>query len=179
MITRADLDLVGKVNKTHGIDGELSISVFDPALADAIDVDDCMLFEIDGIFVPFFIDGVRPRGNESLLVTFDGEATREAVTCFIGKDVFMTRERVMELTGDTATEEGMYVGSLIGFRAVSVDGAEIGVIEDIDDSSDNPLFIVGRGENEKPVLIPIVEDFIIEISDGRIIFDLPEGLLDL
>lgn len=179
MITRADLDLVGKVNKTHGIDGELSISMFDTTLADAIDVDDCLLFDIDGIFVPFFIDGVRPRGNESLLVTFDGESSREAVTGFVGKDVFMTRERVMELTGDAATDDGIYAGSLIGFRAVSADGAEIGVIEDIDDSSDNPLFIVGRGEGEKPVLIPIVDDFIVEISDDRIIFDLPEGLLDL
>ncbi|MDE6692667.1 MAG: ribosome maturation factor RimM [Muribaculaceae bacterium] len=179
MITRSDLDLVGKVNKTHGIDGELSISMFDPVLADAIDVDDCMLFDIDGIFVPFFIDGVRPRGNESILVTFDGESSREAVAGFVGKDVFMTRERVMEVTGDADTDDGMYAGSLIGFRAVTAEGDEIGVIEDIDDSSENPLFIVGRGDVGKPVLIPIVDDFIVEISDGRIVFDLPDGLLDL
>lgn len=178
MITRADLDLIGKVNKTHGIDGELSISVFDPTLADAIDVDDCLLFDIDGIFVPFFIDGVRPRGNESLLVTFDGESSREEVSRFVGKDVFMRRDRVEELAGE-ASDEGMYAGSLIGFHAVLSDGSEIGSIEDIDDSSDNPLFIVGRGEGAKPVLIPIVDDFIVEISGDRIVFDLPDGLLDL
>lgn len=178
MISRADLALIGKVNKTHGIDGELSVSVFDSAVAEGLVVGDCMLFDIDGIFVPFFIANVRQRGSESLLITFDGESSREAVTPFVGRDVFLRRERVEVLSGDEE-DEGLYAGSLISFKAMDVHGNFIGVIEDIDDSSDNPLFIVSRSEIDRPLLIPIVEDFIREISDDTIVFVLPDGLLDL
>ncbi len=179
MIRRADLTAVGSVNKTHGIDGELSVSVFDAGVAGALAPGDCMLFELDGIFVPFFVASVRPRGNESLLITFDGESSREAVASFVGKEVYMKRERVEEVADDEDPEGGMYAGSLIGFKAIGMDGTELGVIEDIDDSSDNPLFIVGRPNSDKPLLIPIVDDFIVDISDDTITFDLPEGLLDL
>ncbi len=179
MIERADLALVGKVNKTHGIDGELSVSLFDAGVAEGVEVDDCLLFDIDGIFVPFFIASVRPRGNESLLITLDGESSREAVASFVGKDVFMRRDRVEELAEGEEEGDGMYAGSLIGFRALRGDGIEIGGIGDIDDSSDNPLFIIRSEESDKPVLIPIVDDFIVEIDDDTIVFALPEGLLDL
>ncbi len=179
MIERGDLALVGKVNKTHGIDGELSVSLFDAAVADIIEPDDCLLFDIDGIFVPFFVGSVRPRGSESLLLTLEGESSREAVASFVGKDVYMKRERVEELADDEDSGEGMYAGSLIGFKAMTVDGDEIGVIDDIDDSSDNQLFIITRNDSEKPLLVPIADDFIIEIGDDVIVFDLPDGLLDL
>lgn len=178
MIGREEVVIVGKVNKTHGIDGELSVSVFDAAVADALEHGDCMLFDLDGIFVPFFIGSVRPRGNESVLVTFDGESSREAVAPFVGKDVYMKRERVVELSDDE-TDDGMYAGSLIGFKAFSAEGEELGLIEDIDESSDNPLFIVARKGSDKPLLIPIVEDFIVEITGDTIVFSLPQGLLDL
>lgn len=179
MIERSDLAFVGRVNKTHGIDGELSVSLFDADVIDGIVPGDCMLFDIDGIFVPFFVESVRPRGNESVLVSFEGESSREAVASFVGKEVYMKRARVEALASDEDSDDGMYAGSLIGFRVLMSDGSEIGVIDDIDDSSDNPLFIVSRSDSGKPLLIPIADDFIVGIGDDSIVFDLPDGLLDL
>lgn len=179
MISRADLTVVGKVNKTHGIDGELSVSLFDSLVADAVTPGSCMLFDIDGIFVPFFVGAVRPRGNESLLITLDGETSREAVASFVGKQVYMQREWVEEISDESDPSDGLYAASLIGFNALNIDGVMIGRIADIDDSSDNPLFIVENEADGKTCLIPIVDDFIEDIGDDSIVFDLPEGLLDL
>lgn len=178
MITRADIKAVGKVNKTHGIDGELSVSFFDEEVIDALHPDDCLFFDIDGIFVPFFVKTVRPRGNESLLITLYGEMSREDVTVFVGKDVFMGRDWLANVL-DEDSAEGLYAGALIGFFALTVEGNVIGRIVDIDDNADNPLFIIKNSETEKSSLIPIVDDFIKEIGDDSIVFDLPDGLLDL
>lgn len=179
MISLADLTSIGKVNKTHGIDGEMSVSVFDAGVAEAVRPGECMLFEIDGIFVPFFVGSVRPKGKESLLITFEGESSREAVAAFVGKDVYMQRGWVEKVADDTDPADGLYAGSLIGFRAITTDETVIGVIEDIDESSDNPLFIVRNHDSGRSCLIPIVDDFIVEIGDNNVVFDLPDGLLDL
>lgn len=179
MITRADLTAVGKVNKTHGIDGELSISILDVDVAEAIQPGDCMMFDINGIFVPFFVVGVRSRGNESLLITLDGETSREAVASLVGKDVYMKRERIENILEDIESSNGLYAGSLIGFKTFTTDGSVIGIINDIDDSSDNPLFIIKNIETGKSYLIPIVDSFIEEICDDYIVFNLPDGLLDI
>lgn len=179
MITRADLTAVGKVNKTHGIDGELSISILDVYVAEAIQPGDCMMFDINGIFVPFFVADVRPRGNESLLITLDGETSREAVASLVGKDVYMKRELIENILEDTESSDGLYAGSLIGFKTCTTDGSMIGIINDIDDTSDNPLFIIKNIETGKSYLIPIVDSFIEEIGDDFIVFNLPDGLLDI
>lgn len=179
MISRADLTVVGKVNKTHGIDGEVSVSFFDSMVADGIGPGSCILFDVDGIFVPFFVGSLRPRGNESLLISFDGETSREAVAPFVGKDVYMQRKCVEEMCDESDLSDGLYAGSLIGFKACTAEGLMIGKIEDIEDSSDNPLFVVKNEDTGKTCLIPIVDDFIVEIGDDAIVFDLPEGLLEL
>ena len=88
MIDSASLALVGKVNKTHGVKGELSISfsVDDPSelFADG----GCLIMDIDGLLTPFFVASSRPRGSESLLVRFDGVDSQEEAAQFVGKDVY-------------------------------------------------------------------------------------------
>ena len=59
------------------------------------------------------------------------------------------------------------------------DDNEIGEIIDIDDSTDNPLFIVDNNGNI--VYIPITEEFILFIDDDKEVIgmSLPEGLIEL
>ena len=67
----------------------------------------------------------------------------------------------------------------IGFKVIDVESTkEIGTIVDIDDSTENVLFVVEDAE-EREVLIPIAEEFIDGIDhDGRCIYmNLPLGLL--
>ena len=54
MITREELIRIGRFNKPHGVKGELSFTFTD----DVFDRTECsyIVCEIDGIFVPFFVE---------------------------------------------------------------------------------------------------------------------------
>lgn len=178
MTRPSDCSLCGKVNKTHGLDGELSISFYSERLMESIQPGACLVFEIDGIFTPFFVRAVRPRGAEAFLVALDNVDSQEAAQEFVGKSVYSNLD-----TGasDDADPEGMYAGQLEGYTAVNADdGMAIGKIVDIDDATDNVLFVILKPDG-KECRIPVVEDFIQSISkrDRRIYFTLPAGLLNL
>lgn len=177
MISLGDVILVGRANKTHGINGELSVSFFDEDVMDSLESGYCLIFLIDGIYVPFFVEDVRPRGAETLLISLEGETTKEEAAVFVGKDVYMRKSDVEDIVSDDEGD-GLYAAQLIDYEVYAGD-RKIGVITDIDDNPDNPLFVVKAGDNN--ILIPIVDDFITDIDPDarRIEFDLPEGLLDI
>ena len=82
---------------------------------------------------------------------------------------------------DLEEEDGFYANDLIGYKVyLSEPNSLIGEIIDIEDSTENALFIVKRSNNEI-IYIPIVVDFIEKISTeaSTIIMDLPIGLLEL
>lgn len=179
MIKPSDCVLAGKVNKAHGLDGELSISFFSDDIVESVEVGACLIFEVDGIHTPFFVRTVRPRGAEALLVAFDDVDTQEQAQAFVGKSVYAVQDGTMDNEADEA--DGMYAGQIVGYTAVDADtGAVLGRISDIDDATDNVLFIVSRPDGGE-CRIPAVEYFITSISraDHTISFSLPEGLLDL
>lgn len=177
MILASDLARAGKVNKTHGIAGELSISFYD----DAPDIEPgaCLIMLIDGIFTPFFAATVRPRSAESLLVRLDGVDSQEDASQYVGQDVYMAKD-LMLADADEPCEDGFYAADLIGYSALDENGAEIGRITDIDDATENVLFVVERPDG-RIAYIPVADEFITEIStqNQNIVFDLPEGLLSL
>ena len=52
MITEADIAAVGKTTRTHGVHGELACT-FDTEFD--LDRCTCFIFDMDAIFVPFFL----------------------------------------------------------------------------------------------------------------------------
>ena len=70
---------------------------------------------------------------------------------------------------------------IIGFSVYSHDAQEpLGLLEAVDDSTENILFVVKKADGET-LLLPCNEDFIdmIDPQQRRIVMSLPEGLLDL
>lgn len=180
MIPSSDCDLVGKVNKTHGLEGELSVSFFSEDLIEEIEPGDCLIFDIDGINTPFFVRTVRPRGGDALLLSFDGVEDQVQAQPFVGKSVFAIIDK--DDTDGNDDSEGAYAGQLIGYDAIDADsGQKIGVISDIDDSTANVLFIIDAADGRSQIRIPAVGEFITEISfkTKSVYFSLPTGLLDL
>lgn len=177
MILASDLASAGKVNKTHGIGGELSISF--SAGAPDIEPGACLIMSIDGIFTPFFAQTVRPRSSEALLVKLDGVDSQEEAAQYVGREVYLPIDDMEEDEEDEhADEDGFYASDLIGFEAIDPEGATIGRIVDINDATENVLFVVERPDGSV-AYIPVADEFITEIStqNQNITFDLPEGLL--
>ena len=174
MITENQLYHIGSFCKTHGISGEINLRL-------SVDVDiaslSCIVVDVDGIWVPFFFGSIRPRGVESYLVMIDGIDSENDASMLVNKSVYAL---CSEVNIEEIYDDGFYAEDLIGYKVETDDGLFSGIISDIDDSTENVLFII-MGNNGKNVLIPVADEFISNIDvENRIIKLLvPDGLIDL
>ena len=175
MIKKEDIVAIGKFQKTHALKGELN------ALLD-IDGDYAadghpLIVDIDGIYVPFYAETVRPKGAESFLVKLRDIDSQEKAQELVNKEIFGLRSDLVEYFDDPDME---IVADFVGYKVVDSRLGEIGCIEDVDDSTANVLFVVATDDGET-VYIPVAEEFINAVDDERKVVEttLPEGLVDL
>ncbi len=177
MISVNDIQPVGKFLKPHGVNGEISILRDN----DIVDFNDCscIIVDVDGIFVPFFLNSVRPKGADTDLVTIDGITDDRQVTRFTNKTVYLLRS---ELPGedDENEEDGFYAEDFVGYDVLITGKGNIGKITGIEDSTANYLFIV-KTPDGKNLLIPVADEFVTDVSPEQrsIEMDLPEGLIEI
>ncbi len=174
MIKTEDVYKIGKLTKAHGLKGEINF-LFTDDTWDRVETDH-LICEVDGILVPFFMEEYRFRSDSTALVKFEDIDSAEAAQMLVNSDVYLEKKYQEELDDDEVS-----LNYFIGFTMVDGDtGKVIGTIVDIDDNTDNWLFVVER-ENGEETLIPAHEEFISEIKqeEKTMIMDLPTGLLEL
>lgn len=172
MIRKEDVYQIGKLTKAHGLNGEMNFQFTDDVW-DRIE-SDYLICEVDGILVPFFLEEYRFRSDSTALVKFEDLESAEAVRFLVNSEVFLEKKYQEELDEDEVS-----LNYFIGFKMVGED-KEIGTIIDIDDNTENWLFIVERPNGDE-VMIPAHEEFIAEIKQEEkiMVMDLPLGLLEL
>lgn len=178
MIKRSELTPVGTFGKPHGINGEIS-ALWDSD-ADPAEVR-CIVLDTDGIYVPFFINSTRPKSTDSILLTIDGITDEHTAKSLTNKTIFALTEDIDALLPPSEDdEEGFYAADLIGFYIYTTDGHPIGKICDIEDRTENVLFIVARPDGST-AYIPVADEYIagIDTDKSRLVMDLPDGLIDL
>ncbi len=178
MITEQQLIEVGYITKLHGLKGEMQARITDSVIDD---VEHCpyLVCEIDGIFVPFFLDSFRFRSTESALLKFEDIDSAEKAEPFCGLKLYFDRKC---FTPDEQEEYERQVeeeNGLIGYRIVDKTMGPIGEIIDVNDMTENVLFIVEHEGDE--IMIPAAEDLILDIDDENetILMDLPQGLVNI
>ena len=174
MIRPEDVYQIGRMGKTHGLKGEINFQFTD----DVFDRADCdyIICEVDGILTPFFIEEYRFRSDSTAIMKLEDLDSADAVQFLVNSDVYLEKKYQEELDDDE-----MPLSYFIGFRMIDGDSGQIiGTITDIDDQTDNWLFIVARPDGTE-VMIPAHEEFIAEIKQEEkiMVMDLPIGLLDL
>lgn len=177
MIRDNEIAPIGATLKPHGINGELSATIDCDVDIDGLS---CVIFDIDGIFVPFFIKSYRSRGAEAVLLTIDGIGSEIEAAGLANHEIYALKSDLPDET-DTTDNEGIYLSDLIGFNVTMSDGERtVGVIEDFDDTTENTLIKV-IDANDKAYLLPFAEELIagIDMAGKSINLDLPEGLLEL
>ena len=179
MIRRSDIFPAGVFGKPHGINGEIN-AMFDPDVD--VTATDCVIVDIDGIYVPFFIFSVRPKGNDACLLTIEGIDDEVMAKGLVNRQIFMReseRENICGSSDSGDADDGMYAADLIGFEMISEDHGSLGRIVDIDDSTANVLFVVSRQEGGADLLVPVADEFITDINTATstVTVDLPDGLI--
>jgi len=174
MIRTEDVYQIGRMGKAHGLKGEINFQftddVWDRAESDHI------ICEVDGILVPFFIEEYRFRSDTTAIMKLEDITSIEEVQMLVNSPVYLEKHYQEELDEDEVS-----LNYFIGFKMYDGDnGNEIGTISDIDDNTDNWLFIVQRPDGSE-VMIPAHEEFIAKINqeEKTMVMDLPLGLLDL
>ena len=168
MIRLEEISPIGVFGKTHGIKGEINLELnvdFDLENTPYIIVD------IDGIFVPFFINDYRYKSDTVALVQFEDIDTEERVRPFFGKKAYVKKEVL-----DDGEEDELSINYYVGFTMLTPQRTVIGQIVEIDDSTANVLFVL-----DNDTLVPIGAVEVLDLDPGRhtMIVEVPEGLLDI
>ena len=169
MITRDEITLIGKFNKPHGINGEISATVNVPL--EVLDECSCIVCDIDGIFVPFFIDAIRTKSHESALITLDGIASEQEAMMVVNKDIYILEREQIAWAQDN---EEVPVEFFVNFKA-RINGTLTGTVAGLDDTTANVLLVIDL-DNGSEVLIPAVDEFITSIDfDQKVVtFNIPQ-----
>ncbi|MDQ1467754.1 MAG: rRNA processing protein RimM [Actinomycetota bacterium] len=156
---RADRLEIGRIGKAHGLRGEVVV--------DAIS-------NREERFLPgsvLYVSGVERaiatsrRHQNRWLVRFEGIEDRTAAEALRG--IVVTADALGSLP-----EDEVWVHELIGASVADRAGADLGTVVAVEANPAHDILVTDEG-----VLIPIV--FVVERGDGRVVVDLPEGLLQL
>ena len=127
--------------------------------------------EVDGIQVPFFLEGWRFRSDSVALLKFQDIDSSEDANEYVGADVYFPHS----LTPEPDEDDEYTWRHFTGWQVVDAQAGPIGIIDYVEDSTVNTIFCVDGK------LVPANEDFIerIDAKERIVYMTLPEGLLDL
>ncbi len=171
-MTTNDCFFFGKITKTHGLKGELTIKL---DVANPADFKDLryLLIEDKGNLIPYFIEYQKISGDK-MFVLFQDLKTIEQAVSFMGKAVFLPNEMMPELDDDE-----FYYKEIIGFKLIDATKGEIGAISDVLEYPTQAVIQVMK--DGKEILIPIHDDIIQKVDKKAKTLNInaPEGLIDM
>jgi 16S rRNA processing protein RimM len=186
--------VVGQIGKPHGIRGEVSVhmrtdepeerfvagSAFTTEVprdrrvstGPAAPATPGVAFRVPGRLV---VESVRWHQGYGI-VQFEGIHDRDVADALRG---VLLQVDSAELTPPDDPDE-FHDHQLLGLRVESLDGAELGTVDRIDHAPASDLIVLKKAGGGT-ALIPFVSRLVptVDLAAGRILVDLPEGLLDL
>ena len=161
--------LIAKVNKPHGVRGELRITSMSDFVKERFVPGKMLYFEVDGKTEEYVLKKIRPQ-NERFLITLEGIENVNEVDHLRHADILIDYDELHDLP-----KGQYYFIDLIGLD-VFVDDQKIGVVKEMFDLPAHPVMNVST--DERDIMIPYVDRFIlsVDLEAKRINVDWMEGL---
>ena len=160
---------IGYIAGAHGIRGEVKVRLHHPD-SEALFTAEHLLARLrtgeERILRP---ESARPQGK-FLLVGFEDITNRNQAEELKGATLTASSEHLPPLD-----EDEIYLESIRGFRVVTEDGRDLGVLKDFLVTNID-ILVVHQDAQEH--LIPLLEETIRNTSDDTVTVRVPEGLLD-
>lgn len=152
MITSEQVISIGRITRTHGKRGEVQC-LMNNEYWDNADAT-FLILKLDNILVPFRVLEWRGKGSDSLIFQIDHINDEQDALKLIGAEAYM-------LICDMNQEDELLPTwqSLVGYKVIDTDQGELGIVEEVDETTINTLITLHDGR-----LIPIHEDFIQDIK---------------
>mgnify|MGYP002511992787 CR=1 FL=1 len=156
---------VGKIVKTHGLKGEVTLRI-DNEQFDEIEELNYFLLDVNENLIPFFIEDITYHSNKSFIL-FQDLKTLEAANQFVGKSAYLPLDLLPEKEGNE-----FYSHEVVGYLVVDEEKGEIGnVNEIIEYPTQSIIQIIKDG---KEILIPIHDDILKDVNrDEKKIYVVP------
>ena len=171
-MTKEECFYLGRVAKTHGIKGEVTIrlDVDDPS--EYLDLK-FFLLEVNKVLTPFFVERIVSSGDK-FFVAIQDIKTVEAASALTGKEVWLPLEMLPKLSG-----KQFYYHEVKGFMVVDEEKGELGPITDVIEYPTQAIIQVFK--DEKEILIPILDQVIqkVDRKSKRLYVKAPEGLIEM
>lgn len=160
MITLEQVIAIGRITRTHGKQGEvqclMSNDYWDNADATFL------ILNLNNILVPFRVLDWRGKGSESLIFKLDSINCEQSAVPLLGAEAYMLKNDISQDQEILPTWQ-----SLLGYQVIDTDQGILGTIMHVDETTINTLLTLNNDR-----LIPIHEDFIIEIDSEQHILTL-------
>lgn len=163
---------LGKIVKTNGLKGDLSVFLDVDDLNDYADLDSVFV-ERKRSLVPYFIESIQIRNNGAV-VHFEDVDTLEDAQDLVGSCLYLPLDVLPPLEGNR-----FYYHEVIGFEVEDINEGSLGVLREINDNSAQAILCIDHPSG-KEVMIPLVDQFLVEVDrEGRKLkVAAPEGLVD-
>lgn len=159
---------IGQIVNTHGLKGEVKVYPW---------CDDPEIFhELAFVCIgdkEYDIEKSRLQKN-MVILKMDGIDDINDAEMYRNKVLTVPREELGELPEGT-----YYICDLLGCSVVTIDGMQLGKIDDVIKTGSNDVYSV-KNEMGKQVLIPVIDDVVkdVNLEDKLITVQLLKGLID-
>lgn len=161
MMKNNDLILVGKINGTFGIKGELKVYSESDFIEHRFRKGAKVVFENRKIKQEVTISSMRIH-KKAILITINNQFDINLVESWIGSNIYAYANDEPEL------DDGeYYLDDLVGLDTYLENGEFVGIIDNFIEVPQG--YILEIINNKKKTLIPFVDEFIIDIREDRVI----------
>ncbi|MEA3505010.1 MAG: ribosome maturation factor RimM [Bacteroidota bacterium] len=162
---------IGVIRKTHGTQGEVQVlfNIDDP---ETILNKRTLFVLLEPNKVPFFIKEFSFLPPEQAYIKFEDIDTNKIAKTLVGCEILLPKEMLPK-------NEGALYQEITGYKVIDKAKGYIGYIKEILKYPSQDLLQVIY--NEKEILIPISEEFVLDINhdEKTIYITTPDGLIDL
>ena len=163
---------VGKIVKTHGLKGEVTLRI-DNEQFDEIEELNYFLLDINDKLIPYFVENITFHSNKSF-VLFQDLKTLEAANQLVGISAYLPLDLLPEKDGND-----FYSHEVVDFLVIDEEKGELGKVQEIIEYPTQSLIQIVI--NGREVLIPIHDDIIQDVNkeEKKIYIKAPNGLIDM
>lgn len=168
---------IGYTKKTHGLQGELKVSVEAQLLEDFLKTE-VIFLDLKSGKTPFFIESIR-EGND-LIVKFEEVDGQTAAQNLTGKAMFLRESDILEDEERELELPDAGFQFCKNFKMVDATLGEVGEISEVLQMPAQEMAVLRRGDGRE-IYVPLIPQFIEKVDKrGRkIMVNLPDGLLDM
>jgi 16S rRNA processing protein RimM len=170
---KEDCFYLGKIVSKYSFKGEVLVKIDtdEPELYDNME---SVFVSLRNNLIPFFITKCRLHKSQLLRIDFEDVNSEDDADRVMGSKLYLPLSFLPKLKGNK-----FYFHEVIGFTLKDHVHGDIGIVQSVNDTTNQALFEVEKGD--KQLLIPINDEIITKVDrENKTIFvTTPEGLVDL